>query len=94
MAVFFEEIKRIEDWNREETANGTVNGDHAQAGYNEIISDFGYMYSLYNLSDGDFTKSKEILRSCVGEVYRWQPLQSRNNAAEKKYQEIMNMKRR
>ena len=84
----------IEQWNAEETASQGITDEQGQAGYGEIISDFGYLYSLYNTTKGNLLDVEKILKKTVGEVYRWEQLQSRINAADKRYSEIININRR
>ena len=92
---FFSEINRVESWDREQNSNSKgLSESHAQAGFGEIVSDFGNLYSLYNLSKGDIIKSREILQMPVGEVYRWRQLQNRINESESRYQEFQQMRRR
>ena len=69
---FLKKLTVLREWNKKETEHSPITSEQAQAGYSEISSDFGYLYALYNLSKGDFTKSKIYCRRlwvrCTGGV--------------------------
>jgi len=87
---FFAEIERIEQWHSEEMARGYSNKDenYLKAGFDEIVNEFGYFYSIYNLASGDITKYESIFQKKVVEVYRTQQIQSRINKSEALYSRL------
>ena len=60
---FFEQIEKVEDWNEKETISKGLTHTQQQAGYGEIVKDYGFFYTLYNLANGDPTKYTQILES-------------------------------
>tara|TARA_R110002050_G_scaffold6127_2_gene25919 strand:+ start:135 stop:410 length:276 start_codon:yes stop_codon:yes gene_type:complete len=84
------EIERIEQWHSEEMAKGYSQKDinYTKAGYDEIVSEYGYFYTLFDLAKGDLSKYDDILKRKVVEVYRSQQLKSRINKSEALYHNL------
>ena len=87
---FLSEIERIEREHSEEMAKGNTETDinYIKAGFDDIANDFGYFYSIYNLSKGDPTKYKELFSCSVAEVYRTSQVSNRVNRSEKLYHNL------
>ena len=62
--------------------------NYLKAGFDEIVNEFGYFYSIYNLASGDITKYESIFQKKVVEVYRTQQIQSRINKSEALYSRL------
>jgi len=84
------EIERIEQWNAEEMAKGYSDKDinYSKAGFDEVANEFGYFYSLHNISKGDATKYKAILSETVGAIYKTTHVSNRNNKCERLYHNL------
>ena len=61
---------------------------YSNAGFDEIVNEFGYFYTVFDLAKGDVTKYKAIYNQTVAEVYRTQQIKGRINKAEALYSRL------
>jgi hypothetical protein len=86
---FYSEVSRIEVWHSERCGEVGYSSEESEAGFPQIIKEFGWKAILYNISGGDFERQAYIENLPVYQVYFYLQYISKKAKAEKDYQEIV-----
>jgi hypothetical protein len=86
---FYSEVSRIETWHSERCSEVNYTSEEAEAGFPDIIKQFGWKAVLYSISQGNFEQQAYIENLPVYQVYFYLQYLSKKSKAEKDYQEII-----